>query len=406
MNGSTHPHRPTPATAGDWSSPILHADLDAFYASVEILKDPSLQGKPVIVGGTSGRGVVTSASYEARRYGVTSAMPTARARRLCPNGVFVQPSFPAYIAKSREVKEVFDSFSVAVEPLALDEAFLDLRKASRLWRDPGTAAEALKDRVLRRTGLVLSVGVAPNKFLAKLASRMCKPDGVLVVRPDRVQEFLSPLPVGHLWGVGEQTAAVMQRLGLKTIGDVAACSPSILERALGSHGAGLAELAAGRDFREVVPDLVAKSVGAEETFAADLVEATSMQSALLKLSDRVASRLRAQGISGHTVNVKIRLSTFETFSRSRTLKQEVDGATGIYGVARELLDRFLDGKPPSRSRIRLLGVSVTNLAQWPASDHMVFDRQPEWGAAEVALDRVRMRFGDQALGFGALLEDG
>jgi DNA polymerase IV len=392
--------------SGDWSSPILHADLDAFYASVETLKDPSLRGKPVIVGGTSGRGVVTSASYEARRYGVHSAMPTARARRLCPNGIFVQPSFPAYIAKSREVKEVFDAFSVAVEPLSLDEAFLDLRKASRLWADPATAAEALKDRVLRTTGLVLSVGVAPNKFLAKLASRLAKPDGVLVVRDGAIAEFLNPLPVGLLWGVGEQTAAVLQRLGLRTIGDVAGCSPSLLERALGAHGAELARLASGRDDREVVADLVAKSVGAEETFQLDLVEETSMLGALLKLSDRVASRLRGQGISGKSVNLKVRLSTFETFSRSRTLKHELDGATAIYGLARELLEHFLEGKPPSRRRIRLLGVSVTNLSQWPASDQIAFGRQPEWGAAENALDRVRMRFGEDALGFGALLEDG
>ncbi len=392
--------------AGNWSSPILHADLDAFYASVETLNEPSLRGKPVIVGGTSGRGVVTSASYEARRYGVRSAMPTARARRLCPNGIFVQPSFPAYIAKSKQVKEVFDTFSVAVEPLSLDEAFLDLRKAWRLWPDPATAAEALKDRVLRTTGLVLSVGVAPNKFIAKLASRMAKPDGVLVVPADRVAEFLNPLPVGHLWGVGEQTAAVMERLGLKTIGDVAACPPSVLERALGSHGAGLSQLASGRDGREVVADLVAKSVGAEETFQTDLVEETAKLGALLKLSDRVASRLRGRGISGKTVSLKVRLSTFETFSRSKTLKQEIDGATAIYGLARELLESFLEGKPPSRRRIRLLGVSVTSLSQWPATEQIVFERQPEWGAAEIALDRVRMRFGEDALGFGALLEDG
>ena len=397
---------PSSTGRGNWSSPILHADLDAFYASVETLKDPSLRGKPVIVGGTSGRGVVTSASYEARRYGVRSAMPTARARRLCPNGVFVQPSFGSYIAKSKQVKEVFDAFSVAVEPLALDEAFLDLRTASRLWNDPATAAEALKDRVLRTTGLVLSVGVAPNKFLAKLASRLAKPDGVLVVRADAITEFLSPLPVGLLWGVGEQTAAVMQRLGLETIGDVAACPVSLLERALGSHGASLAQLALGRDDREVVPGQVAKSVGAEETFQTDLTEATQILGALLKLSDRVASRLRGQGISGKTVSLKVRLSTFETFSRSRTMKSEVDSATGIYGVARELLETFLEGKPPSRSRIRLLGVSVGNLSQWPASEVMIFDRQPEWGAAEVALDRVRQRFGEDALGFGALLEDG
>lgn len=389
-----------------WSSPILHADLDAFYASVETLRDPSLRGRPVIVGGTSGRGVVTSASYEARRYGVRSAMPTAQARRLCPNGVFIQPSFPAYIAKSRQVKEIFDEFSVAVEPLSLDEAFLDLRTARRLWSDPPTAAEALKDRVMRATGLVLSVGVAPNKFLAKLASRMAKPDGVLVVEADRVEDFLRPLPIGHLWGVGEQTEVVMRRLGLRTIGDVAASPPQVLERALGSHGAGLAQLAVGRDDRKVVPDQVARSVGAEETFQQDLSEPTQILGAVLKLSDRVASRLRGQGISGRTVSLKVRMPTFETFSRSRTLKCEVDGATGIYGVARELLEKFLESKPPSQRKIRLLGVSVGNLCQWPASDQMILDRRPEWGAAELALDRVRLRFGEDALGFGALLEDG
>ncbi len=389
-----------------WLSPILHADLDAFYASVETLKDPGLRGRPVIVGGTSGRGVVTSASYEARRFGVRSAMPTAQARKLCPSGVFIQPSFPAYIAKSIQVKEIFEEFSVAVEPLSLDEAFLDLRTARRLWSDPPTAAEALKDRVMRATGLVLSVGVAPNKFLSKLASRMAKPDGVLVVGADRVDEFLRPLPVGHLWGVGEQTEVVMRRLGLRTIGDVAACPPEILERALGSHGAGLAQLALGRDDRKVVPDQVARSVGAEETFQRDLSEPTQILGALLKLSDRVASRLRGQGISGRTVSLKVRMPNFETFSRSRTLKCEVDGATGIYGVARELLEKFLESKPPGNRKIRLLGVSVGNLCRWPASDQMILDRRPEWGAAEVALDRVRLRFGEDALGFGALLEDG
>lgn len=390
----------------DWTSPILHADLDAFYASVEILNNPALEGLPVIVGGTSGRGVVTSASYEARRYGVRSAMPTMRARRLCPNGVFVAPNFPAYITKSKQVREVFDSFSMAVEPLSLDEAFLDIRRARRMWPDPATAAEALKDRVLRATGLVVSVGVAPNKFLAKLASRLAKPDGVLVVRAGAVQEFLAPLPVDHLWGVGEQTAAVLGRLGLKTVGDVAACPVATLERALGSHGHSLSQLASGRDEREVVPDQLVRSVGHEETFAADLTERTQILTAVLKLSDRVASRLRSQGISGQTITLKVRLSNFETFTRSRTLKHEIDSATGVYGVARELLERFLEDRPPSRSRVRLLGVSVGNLAQWPASHRIVFDRQPEWGAAELAVDRVRRRFGDGSVGFGALLEDG
>jgi DNA polymerase-4 len=384
-----------------WASAILHADLDAFYASVEVLNNPRLRGTPVIVGGTGSRGVVTSASYEARRYGVRSAMPVMRARRLCPSGVFVAPNFPAYISKSRAVKAVFDSFSTAVEPISLDEAFLDMRRARRIWPDPPTIAEALKDRVLRETGLVVSVGVAPNKFLAKLASRLAKPDGILVVDPEKISEFLRPLDVAYLWGVGEHTEAVLRRLGLTTIGDVATAPEGYLERILGAHGAHLAALAAGRDGREVIPNWEAKSVGAEATFERDLTEQTETSAALLALADRVASRLRAQGISGQTVNLKVRLNDFSTFSRSRTLGFEIDSATGIYGVARAMLSRFASDRP-GRS-IRLLGVSMSSLCRWPASHQLAFSQEPGWGAAELTLDAVRRRFGDDAIGFGALL---
>lgn len=388
-----------------WSSPILHADLDAFYASVEVLNNPALRGKPVIVGGLGDRGVVTSASYEARCFGVRSAMPTSRARRLCPGAIFVAPHFSAYIEKSRQVKEVFDSFSVAVEPLSLDEAFLDLGHARRLWVDPPTAAEALKDRVLKRTGLVVSVGVAPNKFLAKLASKLAKPDGILVVDAHSVEQFLAPLPVGQLWGVGEHTQEILVRMGLTTVADVAAAPPGLLERSLGAMGAQLARLAVGSDEREVTPNVAAKSVGAEETYEADLVELTQMSAALLKLSDRVASRLRAQGVSGQTVSLKIRSPDFSTLHRSRSLKFEIDAATGIYGVARELLGKYLAGlagRAPSGRSVRLLGVSVSRLCRWPASQQLAFPGQPGWGAAEVALDEVRRRFGEGALGFAAL----
>lgn len=263
--------------------------------------------------------MVTSASYEARSFGVRSAMPTSRARRLCPGAIFVAPNFPAYIEKSRQVKEVFDSFSVAVEPLSLDEAFLDLGYARRLWGDPPTAAEALKDRVLKRTGLVVSVGVAPNKFLAKLESKLAKPDGILVVDAHSVEQFLAPLPVGQLWGVGERTQTVLMRMGLTTVADIAAAPKGLLERSLGAMGAQLARLAVGSDEREVTPNVAAKSVGAEETYEVDLVERTQMFAALLKLSDRVASRLRAQGVSGQTVSLKIRSPDFSTVHRSRSL---------------------------------------------------------------------------------------
>jgi DNA polymerase-4 len=403
-----HPRRRvvTRPAGGRWGNPILHADLDAFYANVEILRNPALRGKPVIVGGTSSRGVVTSASYEARRYGVRSAMPTSRARRICPGAVFIQPDFDAYIEKSKRVREVLDSFSMSVEPLSLDEAFLDVSRAWRIWPDPESVAEALKDQVLRRTGLVISVGVAPNKFLAKMASKHAKPDGLLVVAAGGVQSFLNPLPVGDIWGVGEQTEAILGRLGLKTIGDVAAAPAGLLERALGSFGTQIAQLAAGRDDRQVVASARAKSVGSEETYEQDQLERTQTLAALLRLCDRVASRLRGQGISGRTVTLKVRLSNFATFNRSKTLSYEIDGASGIYGVAKELLADFmrLRNEELGRLKIRLLGASVSSLVPWPAAQQLKFGKGAEWAAADLAVDRVRNRFGPDSVGLGAFLQ--
>lgn len=388
-----------------WGSSILHADIDAFYASVEVLRDPSLIGKPVIVGGTSSRGVVTSASYEARRFGVTSAMPTTRARRLCPNGIFIQPDFSAYADKSRQVRSVFDAFSPVVEPLSLDEAFLDVSRARRLWPSPPAIAEALRHRVLRETGLTVSVGVAPNKFLAKLASATAKPDGVAVVDAKGVGDFLRPLPVGALWGVGEQTVAVLNRLGLKTVGDVTQLPPETLSRTLGALGTQIANLAHGIDDRRVIPDARRKSVGAEETFERDLVEDVQILQALMRLADRVSGRLRAEGISGRTVTLKARFPNFVTPTRSRTVEEEVDGAVGVYHLARDLLSSLIGFAEPGRKRLRLLGVSVSNLCEWPASIQLSFDRQPRWAEADRAIDRIRARFGDEAVGFASLMED-
>lgn len=387
-----------------WATPVLHADLDAFYASVEVLKDPALRGRPVIVGGTSARGVVTSASYEARRSGVTSAMPTSRARRLCPQAVFVAPDFEAYGRYSRQVREVFDAFSPVVEPLALDEAFLDLRGATRMWTGPRALGEALRAEVRRSTGLVVSVGIAPNKFLAKLASRHAKPDGLLLIAPEAAAGFLGPLPVGHLWGVGEQTAELLRRLGLRTVAEVRAVPPATLQRALGSLGTQIAKLAAGADDRPVVPDPPRKSVGAEETFERDLVEPGEIARALLGLSDRVSSRLRAQGISARTITVKVRFPTFTTRTRARTLAQEVDSTAPIYATARTLCDKALAGQASS-PRVRLLGVSASQLVDWPASEQISLEDQPRWSAAEGALDEIRRRFGDAAMQLGTLLSE-
>lgn len=387
----------------EWTNPILHADLDAFYAAVETLRDPSLKGKPVIVGGTSSRGVVTSASYEARAYGIQSAMPTSRARRLCPNAIFIQPDFDAYTHKSKEVRTVFESFSPVVEPMSLDEAFIDVSMARRMWESPPKIAQALRDEVKDQTGLVVSVGVAPNKFLAKIASKRAKPDGVVVIEPNGVRAFLDPLPVWELWGVGEQTTAILKRLGLNTVGDVAAVGKATLERALGSLGGHLASLAGGQDHRPVLPDAPRKSVGAGETFERDLFGEIEVFHALLKLADRVSGRLRAAGNSGRTVTVTIRLANFATVTRSRTLDLEIDSAPGIFSVAKDLVRRFVD-EDYDRKRIRMLGISMSSLREWPASEQLSFERKPRWIEADKALDRVRFRFGDDALGFASLLD--
>jgi DNA polymerase-4 len=387
-----------------WDTPVLHADLDAFYASVEVLRDPGLAGKPVIVGGTSTRGVVTSASYEARRYGVTSAMPTSRARRLCPDGIFISPDFTAYTEKSKEVREVFDSFSPIVEPLSLDEAFLDLCGASRMWPSPLKYAKALREEVKGHSGLVVSVGVAPNKFLAKLASVKAKPNGLIVVEPNDVEGFLHPLRTDHLWGVGQQTTQILDRLGLKTVGDIASVPKETLERALGSLGSHISRLAQGKDERRVVADPGRKQLGSEQTFERDLVLFDEWAKVLLSIADGVSSRLRSQGISGQTVTLKVRFSNFTTITRSRTLPADVDSAITIYRVARELLIKALGPHDPGRRRLRLLGISVSGLKDWPPSEQLTFDSSPRWQSAEEALDIVRDRFGESAVGFGALLE--
>lgn len=392
------PHRP-------WETPVLHADLDAFYASVEILRDPQLAGKPIIVGGTSTRGVVTSASYEARKYGVTSAMPTSRARRLCPDGIFISPDFTAYTEKSREVRKVFDSFSPTVEPLSLDEAFIDMTGASRMWPSPKRFAEKLREEVRASTGLVVSVGVAPNKFLSKLASVQAKPDGLVMVDPDGVEGFLHPLPTSSLWGVGERTTQILERLGLRTVGDIASMPAETLERALGSLGNHIASLARGQDQRRVVADPGRKQLGSEQTFERDLVSYEEWARVLLSIADRVSSRLRDQGISGQTVTIKVRFSNFTTITRSKTLECEVDSAISIYRVAQELLGNALGTGEVGRKKLRLLGISISQLKDWPPSEQLTFSASPRWREADQALDLVREKFGDSAVGFGALLEE-
>jgi DNA polymerase-4 len=388
------------------AEPILHVDMDAFYASVETIKDPSLRGKPVIVGGQGGRGVVTSASYEARAFGVTSAMPMVRARRLCPNAVFLSNDFTAYSEHAHMIREVFLSFTPLVESLSLDEAFLDISGSVRLFGDPVEIARAVKKRI-GEIPLTCTVGVAPNKFLAKLASARGKPDGLLVVRADAVEEFLHPLPVTALWGVGEQTGRELQRLGLKTVADIAGISRRTLERAVGDAlGSHLHELAHGRDDRSVVPHEAARSVGSEETFSHDLDATIDILREILRLSDRTAERVRTKGLCGRTVTLKVRFANFSTITRSRTLDTEVDTTAAIYEVARSLFEKL----DPNRPRIRLLGVSLTGLASGPPQRQL--DLLPgalgrvaggKWDDASKALDSIRDRFGSDAVGPATLL---
>jgi DNA polymerase IV len=379
---------------------ILHADLDAFYASVEVQKDPALRGRPLLVGGTGGRGVVTSASYEARAFGCRNAMPMARARRLCPQAVAIPPDFPAYRRASAAVMRIFQSITPLVEPLALDEAFLDVRGARALFGDAVAIARLLRARVRAEAGLALTVGVAGSKFLAKLASTRGKPDGLLVVPPGRALAFLHPLPVDALWGAGQATIDVLARYGLRTVGDVAATPRATLERALGpAAGAQLHHLAWARDDREVVPFETAKSISAEETFDADIDDPEELAREVLRCCVRVGRRLREAGLAGRTVTLKLRFANFRTITRARTLDAATDTDTELHQVATELLERLQLGRAP----VRLAGVSASNLQRADAPVQLrLGPERPGWEAAVRAADAVRARFGDGAIDLASL----
>jgi DNA polymerase-4 len=382
------------------SEPILHVDLDAFYASVEVLKDPSLAGKPVVVGGPGARGVVASVSYEARKFGVRSAMPAVRARRLCPDIVFVKADFEAYRAHSNRFREVLLAHTPLVEPISLDEAFLDVAGATMLFGSPVAIAEKIRADVAREVGVTCSVGVAPTKFVAKLASDGCKPDGLLHVPVGDVASFLEPLPVGRLWGVGEKTGETLGRLGIRTIGDLGRTPESILQRVLGDASAHhLWELANGIDARDVVPYEPPKSVSHEETFERDLDDEREILRELLNLSGRVAARLREDGYRARTVVLKARLANFQTLTRSRTLRDSTEIGADLYRVVAELY-RALPGE---RRRIRLLGVQATGLVR-AGAEQLALLHGERWGDVERTLDRIERRFGRGAAGPASLID--
>jgi DNA polymerase-4 len=376
----------------DDGCPILHVDMDAFYASCELRRRPDLVGLPLIVGGDGSRGVVTAATYEARRYGIHSAMPMSRAKRLCPQLVVLPPDFALYTEVSAGVMAVFRDLTPLVEPLSLDEAFLDVSGSVRRLGPPAVIAESIRARVHDEQGITCSVGVASTKFVAKLASTRAKPDGLLVVPHDRVVSFLHPLPVGALWGVGEKTEDVLTRLGLRTVGDIAHTPLDTLVRALGpAAGAHLSALSWGRDPRSVEAPEGEKSIGNEETFPRDIDDPDVIRRELLRLSEKVAARCRAQGYVGRTVVLKVRFADFSTITRSRTLRSATDVAQEIYGTARDLYDAL----GLQRARLRLVGVRMEGLLDAQEAPRQMLLDEPElgWREAEQAVDRATARFG-------------
>jgi DNA polymerase-4 len=392
------------APVDDPAAHIMHVDMDAFFASVELLERPELVGKPVIVGHPSARSVVTAATYEARRYGVNSAMPMALALRRCPHAIVLEPHFERYAHFSRLVMQILGEVTPHVEQLSVDEAFLDVAGARRLHGDAVTIAHALRQAVLDGEGLTCSVGVAPNKFLAKLASEAAKPKasvhgpqpglGVKVVAPGEELAFLHPLPVQALWGVGPATLAKLERLAVRTVGDLAALPEATVVAALGNAaGRHLHRLAHGLDDRPVTPEQRPKSIGHEETFPRDHHRRDTLRREVVRLSDSVASRLRRHDLAGRTVTLKVRFGDFHTITRSTTLPAPVDGGTEIARAAKALLE----GIDPS-SGVRLIGVSVTGLSEDGARQLTLDDVDTRsWDEANGAVDAIRHRFGDDAI---------
>jgi len=415
---------------GSAARSILHVDMDAFYAAVEVLDDPSLGGKPLIVGGTGGRGVVASCSYEARAYGIRSAMPSARARHLCPHAVFVSGRHGRYAEVSRDIHAVFEHYTPLVEGISLDEAFLDVTGAEGLFGPAEQIAAAIRGRIKTELGLDCSVGVAPVKFLAKLASEAAKPTahlrgvvagpGVVVIRPGQELRFLHPLPIEALWGVGPATAARLRRLGVTTVGELADVPQGVVEGAVGrAHGSHLAQLARGYDDRPVEPDREIKSVSHEETYPVDLYDRGELNAEVVRMADAVATRLRRAGLVGRTVTLKVRFGDFVTRTRSHTSPTGLSEGPSIASIARVLLDA-VEVSPG----VRLLGVGVSNLAATgPAPSEQLTldldastakDRSPSvggrdqtaprtWREASGAVEAVRQRFGDGSVGPATLL---
>ncbi len=372
---------------------IIHCDMDAFYASVAELDDPSLRGKPVVVGAGI-RGVVLSANYAARKFGIRAAMPVGRAKRMAPNAIFVTPDHHRYSEISAKVMKIFESFTPFVEPLSLDEAFMDVTGAQRLLGTPREIGQAIRKRVHDECGITCSVGIASNKFIAKLASGHCKPNGLLEIPDDRVISFLHPLPVSDLWGVGPKTAEQLQRLGLNQVSDIANTPLDTLKRALGdATGEHLYDLSWGRDYREVIVDDPDQSIGANETFSYDIDDPEIILREYLKLTERASTRLRSRDLYAKTISITVRFSDFKTITRSKTLPLPISSTHEIYQVVKDLyLALKLD-----RVQLRLVGVSLSNFKEDAPEQLMLGQREKGWREAESAIDQAAARFGEKSV---------
>lgn len=380
---------------------ILHVDMDAFYASVEERDRPELVGKPLIVGGTpTGRGVVAAANYVVRKFGVHSAMPTSKALRLCPEAIVVRPRMDHYAAISCEIRTIFNRFTPLVEPLSLDEAFLDVTGTEGLFGPASDVARRIKREILSEVGLIASVGVAPNKFLAKVASDLKKPDALVVVDSERIQEFLDPLPVGRLWGVGRVTGSLFDEMGIRTIAELRQRTPEFLRLHFGQHGDHLWRLAHGIDDRPVVPDREAKSISHETTFAADISDREALRAWLLELTEQVGQRLRAHQLRGRTVQIKVRFADFKTITRASTLAEPTNATQPLWLAAAELFEK---GLPPQCPGIRLLGVGVSQFDHATKVQRTLFDEPEEQKNRQLdaATDEIREKFGAAALNRGS-----
>jgi DNA polymerase-4 len=381
-------------------STILHVDMDAFYASVAELDNPQYKGKALVVG-AGVRGVVLSANYEARKFGIRAAMPVGRAKRMAPHAIFIPPEHHRYSEISERVMTIFNSYTPLVEPISLDEAFLDVTGSQKLFGTGREIAAKIREQVEKEEGITCSVGIAPSKFIAKLASQHCKPNGMLEIKSDRILEFLHPLPVRAIWGVGPKTAESLDRLGLHTVADIANTARTTLIRALGdATGESLYELAWGRDYRDVVVDEPEKSIGNEETFSRDIDSPEEILREFLRMSEKATARLRDANLFAKTITIKIKFADFSSITRSKTLPLAIDGTHQTYEVVKKLyLALRNDG-----ARIRLVGVSLSNLQEDVPVQLELGARERGWREADSAIDKATARFGRASVRPGRLIK--